>query len=117
IHPALWAYRTSIRTPIGVTPYSFVYGTEAIIPLEVEIPYLRISLRDYLDKDEDYKVARLTELEILDEKRIRALNHLKVYQNKVSRGYKKCIIHREFDVGDLILKENQKNTVKDREKK
>jgi len=23
---ALWAYRTSIQTPIGVTPFSFVYG-------------------------------------------------------------------------------------------
>ncbi|KAH9296206.1 hypothetical protein KI387_039794, partial [Taxus chinensis] len=88
-----------------------------IIPLEVELPSLRISLRDYLDKDEDYRVARLAELELLDEKRIRVLNHLKVYQNRVSRGYKKCIIHQEFDVGDLVLKENQKNTVKDREKK
>ncbi|KAH9295443.1 hypothetical protein KI387_039031, partial [Taxus chinensis] len=51
--------------------------TEAIIPLEVELPSLRISLRDYLDKDEDYRVARLAELELLDEKRMRALNHLK----------------------------------------
>ncbi|KAH9324037.1 hypothetical protein KI387_004215, partial [Taxus chinensis] len=117
IHPTLWAYRTSIRTPTGATPYSLVYGTEAIIPLEVELPSLRISLRDYLDKDEDYRVARLAELELLDERRIRALNHLKVYQNRVSRGYNKCIIHREFDVGDLVLKENQKNTTKDREKK
>ncbi|KAH9326536.1 hypothetical protein KI387_006714, partial [Taxus chinensis] len=67
IHPALWAYCTSIHTPTGVNPYSLVYGTEAIIPLEVELPSLRISLRDYLDKDEDYRVARLTALELLDE--------------------------------------------------
>ncbi|KAH9292039.1 hypothetical protein KI387_042773, partial [Taxus chinensis] len=32
-------------------------------------------------------------------------------------GYNKHIIHQEFDVGDLVLKENQKNTIKDREKK
>ncbi|KAH9288098.1 hypothetical protein KI387_032215, partial [Taxus chinensis] len=70
----------------------------SIIPLEIELPSLRISLRDYLDKDEDYRVARLAELELLDEKRIHALNHLKVYQNRVSRNYNKRIIPRQFEV-------------------
>ncbi|KAH9302830.1 hypothetical protein KI387_014413, partial [Taxus chinensis] len=98
IHPALWAYRTSIRTPTGATPYSLVFGTESIIPLEIELPSLRISLRDYLDKDEDYRVARLAELELLDERRIRALNPLKVYQHRISRNYNKRIITRQFEV-------------------
>ncbi|KAH9309906.1 hypothetical protein KI387_037817, partial [Taxus chinensis] len=54
-------------TPTGVTPYSLVFGKKSIIPLEIELPSLRISLQDYLDKDEDYRVARLAELELLDE--------------------------------------------------
>ncbi|KAH9294692.1 hypothetical protein KI387_038280, partial [Taxus chinensis] len=108
---------TSIHTPTGATPYSLVFGTEAIIPLEIELPSLRISLWDYLDKDEDYRVARLAELELLDEKHMWALNHLKVYQNRVSRGYNKWIIPHQFEVGDLVLKENQFNTTKDQEKK
>lgn len=37
---ALMAYRASIRTLIGVTPYSLVYGMEAVLPIEVEIPSL-----------------------------------------------------------------------------
>lgn len=104
IHPTLLAYHTSIRTATGATPYSLIYGTEAIIPLDMELPSLIISLKDYLDKDEDYRVAFLEELELLDEKRIRALNQLKVYKNRVSRGYNKCIIHQEFYVGYLVLK-------------
>ena len=36
----LHAYRTGVRTSIGVTPYSLVYGMEAILPIEVEIPSL-----------------------------------------------------------------------------
>ncbi|PKI61268.1 hypothetical protein CRG98_018332 [Punica granatum] len=39
---ALLAYRTSIRTSTGATPYSLVYGMEAVLPIEVEIPSMRI---------------------------------------------------------------------------
>ena len=34
---ALWGYRTSIHALIGATPYSLVYGSEAMLPIEVEI--------------------------------------------------------------------------------
>ncbi|ONK81369.1 uncharacterized protein A4U43_C01F28310 [Asparagus officinalis] len=37
---ALWAYRTMVRTPTGETPYSLVYGCEAVLPLEIQIPLL-----------------------------------------------------------------------------
>ena len=39
---ALLGYRTTIRTSTGATPYLLVYGTEAVVPVEVEIPSLRI---------------------------------------------------------------------------
>ena len=39
---ALWAYRTSIRTSTGATPYSLTYGMEAVLPIEVEIPSLPV---------------------------------------------------------------------------
>ncbi|KAL0293486.1 UNVERIFIED_CONTAM: hypothetical protein Scaly_3140900 [Sesamum calycinum] len=32
---ALHAYRTSVRTSTGATPYSIVYGMEAVLPLEM----------------------------------------------------------------------------------
>ena len=35
----------SIFTPIGATPFSLTYGTEEILPLEVEIPSLRVFLK------------------------------------------------------------------------
>jgi transposase InsO family protein len=73
---ALWAYRTSIHTPIGDTPYSLFYGAKAILPIEVEIPSLRVSLKGLIS-DEDYWVSRLQELELLDEKCQLAVDHLK----------------------------------------
>ncbi|KAL9360610.1 hypothetical protein Peur_048733 [Populus x canadensis] len=39
---ALHAYRTAVRTSTGATPYTLVYGMEAVMPLEVEIPSLRV---------------------------------------------------------------------------
>ena len=39
---ALWGYRTSTRTSTGVTLYSLVYGMEAVLPIEIEVPSLRV---------------------------------------------------------------------------
>lgn len=39
---ALFAYHTFVRTSTGATPYSLVYGMEAVLPIEVNIPFLRI---------------------------------------------------------------------------
>jgi len=30
----LWAYRTTVRTPTKVTPFSLVYGCESVLPLK-----------------------------------------------------------------------------------
>nr|CAN66315.1 hypothetical protein VITISV_035172 [Vitis vinifera] len=38
---ALWAYRTSFRTSTEATPYSLVYGMEAVLPVEMEMGSLR----------------------------------------------------------------------------
>ena len=38
----LHAYQTGVRTSTGATPYSLVYGMEVVLPIEVEIPSLRV---------------------------------------------------------------------------
>ena len=38
---AIHAYRTVVRTSTRATPFSLVYGMEAVLPIEVEIPSLR----------------------------------------------------------------------------
>jgi hypothetical protein len=39
---ALWAYRTSAKTSTGFTPFQLVYGLEAVLPIECEIPSLKL---------------------------------------------------------------------------
>ena len=38
---ALWGYRTSIRSSTGATPYSLVYGIEAVLPIKMGVRSLR----------------------------------------------------------------------------
>ena len=60
ISEALWAYRTTHRTPTQAMPYSLVYGVEAVLPLESQIPSLRMAIQEGLN-DEDNAKLRLQE--------------------------------------------------------
>ena len=42
LYNVLWAYRTTPRTPTGETPFKLTYGTEAVIPLNIELPSLQV---------------------------------------------------------------------------
>ena len=88
LQEALWAYRITIRTPTQATPYSLVYGTEAILPLEVEIPSLRVALQLEATQDERKRI-RLDELDTLDEKCLAAQQKLELYQARRTRAYEK----------------------------
>ena len=48
----LHGYRTSAKTSTGATPFSLVYGMEVVLPVEVQIPSLRIMKEADLDEDE-----------------------------------------------------------------
>ena len=38
----LWAYRMTVRTPTGETPFKLAYGSEAVIPAEVHMANHRV---------------------------------------------------------------------------
>jgi ribonuclease HI len=100
---ALCAYRTSVRTSVGATPYSLVYGMEAVLPIEVEIPSLRILSQTQLEEAE-WAQARYEQLNFIDEKRLAALCHGQLYQRRIERAYNKKARPRTFQPGDLVLK-------------
>ena len=56
LYEALWAYRVTVRTPTQATPYSLVFGTEAVLPLEVELPSLRVAIHDEITQDEQIRL-------------------------------------------------------------
>ncbi|XP_052305631.1 uncharacterized protein LOC112325327 [Populus trichocarpa] len=100
---ALHAYRTTVRTSTGTTPYSLVYGMEAVMPLEVEIPSLRVLTDSELEEAEWAKV-RYEQLNLISEKRIAAICHHQLYQKRMAKAYDKKVRPRLFREGDLVLK-------------
>ncbi|KAJ9691124.1 hypothetical protein PVL29_013344 [Vitis rotundifolia] len=100
---ALWAYRTSFRTSTGATPYSLVYGMEAVLPVEIEMGSLRVALEQQIP-EADWAQARFDQLNLLDERRLRAADHVRAYQRKMARAFKKRVKPRPLRIGDLVLK-------------
>ncbi|XP_070015870.1 uncharacterized protein [Nicotiana sylvestris] len=100
---ALLGYRNTVRTSVGATPYLLVYGTEAVIPAEVEILSLRIVAEAEIDDDEWVKTL-LEQLSLIDEKGLAAVYHGQLYQKRMTRAYNKKVRHRKFKVGQMVLK-------------
>ncbi|XP_070008491.1 uncharacterized protein [Nicotiana sylvestris] len=100
---ALLGYRTTVLTSTGMTPYMLVYGTEAVIPAEVEIPSLRIIQEVELDNAEWVK-SRYEQLALIDGKRMNAICYGQLYQNRMSRTFNKRVKLRQFILGQLMLK-------------
>ncbi|PKI45187.1 hypothetical protein CRG98_034424 [Punica granatum] len=89
---ALLAYRASIHTSTGATPYSLVYGTEAVLPIEVEIPSMRILAEAKLEEAEWAKQS-YEQLNLIDERRLKALCHGQCYQQRMARAFNAKVLH------------------------
>ncbi|XP_026416219.1 uncharacterized protein LOC113311617 [Papaver somniferum] len=102
---ALWAYWAAPRISTGVSPYSLVYGADAILSAEIKILLARIAAASGVQWNEaEASSARIAELDTLDSKRTKAEEHSQAYRNRVSRAYDKAVKPRIFQVGDLVLK-------------
>ncbi|WKA03594.1 hypothetical protein VitviT2T_021694 [Vitis vinifera] len=100
---ALWAYRTSFRTSTGATPYSLVYGMKAVLPVEIDMGSLRVALEQQIP-EADWVQARLDQLNLLNERRLRATDHVCAYKRKMVQAFKKQVKLRPLQIGDLVLK-------------
>ncbi|XP_057510765.1 uncharacterized protein LOC130793127 [Actinidia eriantha] len=78
----LWAYHTTSQIPTGKTPYSMVFGTKSVIPVEIGMPSFQTS--NY-DKENNEIELRLN-LDLLDEKRERAELRQAAYKCQVAKS-------------------------------
>jgi hypothetical protein len=65
LYSTLWAYRTPVKTVTGFSPFQLVYGLEAVLPIECQIPSLKLAVQ--LLPDTSPLEERLVHLEQLDE--------------------------------------------------
>nr|KYP63437.1 hypothetical protein KK1_018006 [Cajanus cajan] len=93
---ALHGYQTSICTLMGAMPFSLVYGMEVVLPIEVEIPSLRVLMEAKLSMSE-WVQSRLDQLNLIEEKRLDDICRGQTYQKMIKKTFDKKI-------GDLVLK-------------
>ena len=96
----LWAYRTTPRASTGETPFCLAYGTEAVIPLEVGSPSLRVNF--YHDQRNDLYLRE--NLDLVEELREKARLRTTEYQRRMARYYNRQVRERHFLPGDLVLR-------------
>ena len=76
------------------------YGTEAMIPLEANFPMLRTNSFTPSSNDELLGES----LDLIEERRERAMIHLAYYHQKLKQGYDANVKLRPLASGDLVLR-------------
>ncbi|XP_016544227.2 uncharacterized protein LOC107844287 [Capsicum annuum] len=100
---ALLGYHTTIKTSTGATPYILVYGSEVVIHAEVEIPSLRV-IQEVGLYDVKWIRSRIEQLMVIDEKRLDAVYHSQLYQNRMIKAFNKKVKPHRFTPGQLVFK-------------
>ncbi|XP_021770746.1 uncharacterized protein LOC110734930 [Chenopodium quinoa] len=101
-----WANRTTPRTATGQTPFSLVYGCEAVIPTEVATPTARYGLMTPERNSEELS----HDLDTVEERRDLEYIRMATYQQMVARSFNKNVKARMFKVGDWVLRKLFQNT-------
>lgn len=99
---ALWVYRTAYKVTTKFTPFQLVYGQEAILPIELELPSLRIAINERLG-DVELLEARINILEKLDETWSQAYLNTVAIQKWRKSYYDSKLKDKKISPTDLVL--------------
>lgn len=97
----LWSARTMTKEATGHSPFSLVYGSELVLPVEVGIPSPRMTFYEY-DKKEQEKPINL---DLLPETRGDALLQSIRYKQKITRHFNWRVKTRPIRLGVCRLKD------------
>ncbi|MCO5609072.1 hypothetical protein L7F22_063303 [Adiantum nelumboides] len=102
---AIWAYRTTYRDATQFTPFHLVYGQEALQPIELNIPTIKLTSRHEQSNDEAW-IDRLLNLGELEWKREAAYHCYEKkalqFKDKLNEGIK----DKEIKEKSLVLRYN-----------
>ncbi|XP_023929211.1 uncharacterized protein LOC112040557 [Quercus suber] len=92
----LWAHRTAKSQVTGASPFSLVYGIEAVIPIDL--------VRSVVKLVEIAGIPKEDTLEIMKKMRDNAASHNHLYQANMKARDEVQVKERKFQVGELVWK-------------
>ena len=102
----LWAYQNSMKIATSFMPFQLVYGLEAVLSIQCQIPSLQLAIE--LLQETSTKEARFLLLNNLDETRRDAAFANEAHKKRVKVQYDKSVQPRVFNKGDLVLTYDQR---------
>ncbi|GJR43187.1 reverse transcriptase domain-containing protein [Tanacetum coccineum] len=105
----LWAHRTTIKVSTGDTPFSLVYGTEAVIPAEIGMPTIRTAEVNITTNDDERRI----DLDILEERREQAAIREEKVKLKMKGYYDAKVRGVLFRPGDFVYRANDASHAED----
>ena len=95
----VWGLRTQPSRNTGVSPYFIVFGSKAVLPVDVAFRAPRVE--NYNEENSDQ--AQLIEVDSLEEERLVTCVWMTKYLNSLRRYYNRNVNEKFFVVGDLVL--------------
>jgi transposase InsO family protein len=94
----------SLRTQLsralhGNTPFFMVYGSEAVLPIDLMFGTPRLVFKDIAEAE----ATRLEDIDVLEEERLNIVIQLARYRQTLRRYHDKVMRHRSFATEDLVL--------------
>ena len=77
-----------------------MYGTEAVIPVEIGLTSLK---KEFFDEHSNNNQLKLN-LDCLDKVRYPASQRMAKYQQKMAKYYNQRVKLKRFNIGDLVLR-------------
>jgi hypothetical protein len=100
-----WTLPSSVNTSTSFSSFQSVHGVELILPIECEIPSLKLEI-ELLTNTSDLE-ERLVHLEHLNEKHQDASMDIKENKGCVKVQYDRSVYPQQYAEGDLVLMYDQ----------
>ena len=99
---ALWAYRTTFKTPMGLSPFQMVYGKACHLLVEMENKaYWALKFLNF-DEALSGEKRKLQLLE-LEEMRMNAYESSRIYKQRVKAYHDKKLLKKDFQPGQQVF--------------